>query len=153
MNKARQYLESRILTATKEQLMMMLFDGAQRFTTQARIKLQEQNFEESCKLLIRAQNVMLELMSALDRKELGDDIHDTLMGLYRFVHSRLMQANLKHEVQLLDDAERILVHLSATWTQALEKDKSEQHPVLAAGVAAPASSHGDEPPPPLNLEG
>ena len=128
--------------------MMMLLYGAQRYAAQARAKLQVQHYEASCGLLLRSQNIMLELLGALDRGDLGDQIYDTLAGLYRFVHSRLVQANVKHEIQALDEAERILAHLSATWSLALEKDRAELKPVLAAGAAAAAGEA-----PPINLEG
>ena len=73
MKPERQYLESQVLGATQEQLMLMLFDGAIRFSKQAKEKLAQADYETWGKLLIRAQQIMVELASALKVEELKTD--------------------------------------------------------------------------------
>ena len=54
------YLRTRIMTATPEELRLMLYDGALKFTTQARAALEEKNYESSYNCLMRAQKIVLE---------------------------------------------------------------------------------------------
>ncbi|MDQ7780373.1 MAG: flagellar export chaperone FliS, partial [Planctomycetota bacterium] len=72
-------------TATKEQLLLMLFDGAIRFTDQARPKMEKKDLEGTHVLLVKAQRITLELISALD-KSIGAEIYNNLTGLYTFVY-------------------------------------------------------------------
>ena len=128
-NKARQYLENHILTAPKEQLLLMLFDGAIRFSEQAKVRMDEKDIEGSCKLLIKAQRIIMELITSLDQQKIPSDLYHNLMGLYGFVYFRLVNANLKKETGQVDDALKILNHLRETGAQAVEKVRQEQHPV------------------------
>jgi len=62
---ANQYLRTKVLTATPEQLQMMLFDGGLRFCEQARAALLAKNFEQSYDLISRVQKILLELSGSL----------------------------------------------------------------------------------------
>lgn len=151
MNTPKKYLESRILTASKEELMLMLFDGALRFAGSAKERMAALDFEGSCGLLIRAQDILTELMSGLPREELGDRIYDNLMGLYQSIANRLMRANVKHDAPRIDEAVKLLSHIRETWAMSIEKDRKERLEMLAP--AAVGNAEGDAPRAPLNLEG
>jgi flagellar protein FliS len=143
----RKYLEGQILTSSKEELLILLLDGALRFSEQARTKLAEADFETFARLLIRGQNIMIELLGGLRKEELGGAIYNGLAGLYRFVHGRLAEAALSRDASKIDDALRILAHLRETWVRAMDKDRAERLPTPQelSFVAVQAGS--------LNLEG
>jgi flagellar protein FliS len=127
---AQQYLKNQIMTAPKEQLLLMLFDGAMRFAEQAKGKLADKSYEESCGLLIRAQRIMIELVTSLDKNVLPEDIYNNLVRLYNFVYFRLIDANLKKEVERIDEALRILASLRATWAEAIEQERRRKFPEI-----------------------
>lgn len=149
----RQYLENKVLMASREELLLMLFDGGIRFAGQAWAKLEAKEYPEYCALLLKSQNVVRELMAALKREELGEDLHANLMNLYQFVLTRLAKANLKKEKALIDEAVKILTHLRETWAQAIEKDRREKYPELAAVQAIAKEASAQEPSAPFTLEG
>src|SRR5690606_33210961 len=64
-NPATSYLRTKILTATPEQLQLMLYDGAIRFIDQGRAALEQKQFDRSYEALTRAQNILLELNCSL----------------------------------------------------------------------------------------
>ena len=128
----RQYLENKVLMASREDLLLMLFDGAIRFAEQAWPRLEAKEYPEYCALLVKAQDVVRELMVSMKREELGEDLYGNLMNLYQFILSRLVKANLKKDRKLIDEALKILIHLRETWAQAIEKDRREKFPELAA---------------------
>lgn len=129
--KAQQYLETHILTAPREDLLVMLFDGAIRFAGQAKPKIASRDFEGSCKLLIKAQRIVIELMTSLQKDLLEPAVYQNLMGLYNFVYFRLVNANVKKDAAPVDEALKILVHLRETWAMAIDKNRREQNPQLA----------------------
>lgn len=137
---AKQYLKNQILNASKQELLLMLFDGAIRFAEQGKAKLQEKKLEESCQLLIRSQRIMIELVTSLDKDVLPGDLYTQLVRLYNFVYFRLIDANLKKDAQRIDEAVRILVHLRDTWSQAVEKDKKERFPEIELIARAQAQA-------------
>lgn len=149
----RKYLENKILMASREELLLMLFDGAIRFAGLAWPRLEAREYPEFCSLLVKAQNVVRELMAALNRQELGEELYANLMNLYQFVLTRLAKANLRKEKPLIDEAVRILSHLRETWAQAIEKDRREKFPELAAVQAIAKAASAQEPSAPFTLEG
>jgi flagellar secretion chaperone FliS len=138
----RRYLESRILTASKGELFLMLFDGAIRFSEQAKPLLLAKDIEAAGKLLLRAQDVVLELLSYLRREDGPPEVYDNLAALYRFVHGRLVSANMKSDPALIDEAVRILSHLRETWAKALAAEQAARTPDPVAGPAGAVNLEG-----------
>jgi flagellar protein FliS len=117
---ANPYLRSAVLTATPEQLQLMLYDGAIRFATQAREAMHGKRLDESCELLLRAQRIVLELQNGL-RREVNPTLCDQLEALHQFVYRRLIDANTVRDEDAIDDALRILRHQRETWALLLDR--------------------------------
>ena len=130
----RQYLETQILTAPKEELLLMLFDGAIRFCEQGKDCINEKDIEGAHNFLMRAQKIMLELVAALDKNALDEKLYKNLTGLYLFVYRRLVHANVRHDIDAIDEALKILNSLRQTWGEAVEKARQEG--VLGKGAEA-----------------
>ena len=94
---AQSYLRTKVLTATPEQLQLMLFDGAIRFSEQAKLALEKKNFDQSYNLLMRAQKIVQELQGAL-KPEVAPELCNNLAALYSFVYRRLVDANLHRNI-------------------------------------------------------
>ena len=124
--KPNEYLKVKIETAKPTELLMLLFDGAIRFTTQGKDHLEQKNFEEKNGLFLRAQNIVLELLQALDQR-IGEELYARLTELYRFCYERLVQANLMNDTTAADEAIRLLTHLRETWQLAIEKAREEEN--------------------------
>jgi len=129
-----QYQKTKILTASPEQLQLMLYDGVIRFYEQARETIQAQKIEESYLLLSKAEKIVLELCHSM-REELAPDTCAKMKALYMFCYERLVNANLKKEIPPLEEALDILRHMRQTWLLLMEKlaeEKSENQPAPAA---------------------
>ena len=116
---AKNYFRTRVMTATREQLQMMLFDGAVRFATQARTALEKKDYEASYSALTRTQHIVSELLSTLDHKQ-DPELCAKLAGLYNYVFRNLVQANVSREVAPLDDALKILQYQRDTWALLMQ---------------------------------
>lgn len=118
------YLRTQILTAPPEKLQLMLYDGAIKFASQARDKVAQKNWEASCELLIRAQDIVLELMAGL-RPQVNPSLCGKMASLYLFTYRRLVDANIEHDTKLIDDALEVLQMQRETWVELLEKLATE----------------------------
>lgn len=117
------YLQNAVLTATPEQLQMMLYDGAIRFARQAREALIKRDLETACEKLLRVQKIVTEMKNGL-RPEVQPELCEQLAGLYNFIYWRLVEANIRHEPQYIDEALQILEHQRETWRMLMEKVQS-----------------------------
>lgn len=123
---AQQYLRTKVMTATPEQLQLMLYDGAIRFGDQARVALAAKKFEQSYELISRVQKIVLELTSTLHHDK-ASDLCGKLAAIYAFAYRKLIQANTSHEIEPLDEALELLRYQRETWTllmQQLQKAKA-----------------------------
>lgn len=122
-NASSEYLRNAVLSASPEQLTLMLYDGAIRFALQARDAMSRGDVETMCEKLIRAQKIVLELRNGL-RPEVNPTLCDQMGGLYDFIYNRLVDANLKRSVSLIDEAVKILRHQRETWQLLMDKVRS-----------------------------
>jgi flagellar secretion chaperone FliS len=123
---AQSYLKTKVLTATPEQLQLMLYDGALRFCEQARAAIEKKNFEESHNAIMRVQRILAELTGTL-RHDIYPELCGKLASLYNFAYRRLIQANTTHDIPALDEAMGVLRYQRETWSillQNLSKDKA-----------------------------
>jgi flagellar protein FliS len=122
--KAQKYIETQAKTATKEQLLLMLFDGAIRFAQLGKESMKQSRIEDTFNYFKRAQRIVTELICSLD-KRVGPEIYSNLVNLYKFIYFRLVEASLKKEEKCADEALEILLHLRQTWAMAIEKRQKE----------------------------
>ena len=134
---AKKYLRTKVLTATAEQLQMMLFDGAIRFCEQARIALEKKNFEQSYQALTKAQAIVNQLICAL-KPDVLPELCKRLKGLYTFAYRRLVDANLNHHVESLDEALNVLKFQRQTWAMLMESLGKQKAAAAAAKLDIPA---------------
>lgn len=140
-NARAEYLRGRVMTASPEQLQLMLLDGAVRFVEAAIDAIDARRIEDSYNNLDRAQRVVLALMNGL-RREVNPALVDQMVGLYDFVHRRLVVANLTRDRKAAEEALSILRHQRETWVLLLEKLSSPANGTGDAqrGAAQPAAS-------------
>ncbi|QOV90265.1 flagellar export chaperone FliS [Humisphaera borealis] len=137
MNPAQSYLRTRVLTATPEQLQMMLFDGALRFAEQGRIALLAKNWEQSYNNISRCQKIITEMISSL-RHEVSPELCAKLAGLYNFAYRKLVEANIDHRVEDLDEAVSVLKYQRETWSMLLQQLGKDKAAKAAQGINMPA---------------
>ena len=133
---ATNYLRAKVLTATPEQLQLMLYDGAIRFTEQAKLALQKKDFENSFNGISRAQKIIAELSGSL-KHEMAPELCGKLASLYAFVYRKLIEANCEHKVESLDDALSILRYQRETWALLLDQLGKKKAAAAATKIEMP----------------
>lgn len=115
-------------TATPEQLVLMLYDGALKFVTLAEEAFKEKNITKINNYLLRVQAIFTELLTALD-KEKGGEIALNLERLYIFFIDRLTEANIKKDPKPMLEIKPLIENLRNSWAEAIkivQKNSSNQ---------------------------
>lgn len=122
---ARTYRANAILTASPGQLVLMLYDGALKAIALARegfdIPPEEpRRIQVINQHLLKAQAILTELQSGLNL-ETGGDFARTMHQLYDYHNRRLLEANLRKQVEPVVEVERLVRELRDAWAQMLSK--------------------------------
>jgi flagellar protein FliS len=130
-NPYQQYRQQQVNTATPDKLLIMLYDGAIRFCSQAKMAIENKQFEQSHVNLTKAQNIIVEFMTTLN---MDYEISQNLYSLYDYLYNRLVEANIKKDTAIIDEVVGFLTDLRKTWAEAAAKLKAENGP-LTGGVS------------------
>lgn len=136
-NAAQNYFRTRVMTATPEQLQMMLFDGVIRYGEQARAALQSKNWETSFNLITRMQKIIIELNSSLKHNVLPE-LCGKLASLYNYAYRMLVEANTRHQIESLDEALKIMRFQRETWAMLLDQLAKKKAAAGAVSLDMPA---------------
>jgi len=134
---AQNYLRTRVLTATPEQLQLMLYDGAIRFCEQARPALEKKDWQTSYNMLSKAQRIITELTTSL-RHDVHPEMCARLAGLYNYVFRLLINASVKHTIPSLDEALNILKFQRETWMMLMDQLSKQKAASVARNMDIPA---------------
>jgi flagellar protein FliS len=107
------YRESAVLTATPEQLVVMLYDGANRFLTQSAVAMRESRPAIAGEKLRRAEAIIDELLATLDMSV--GEIARQLQSLYLFFKEHLMAARLEQSAPKVEQVARLMRELRTAW--------------------------------------
>ncbi len=121
-----QYQQKHISTASPEQILLMLYDGAIRFTRRAISGIEENKPELKASGVTKAMAIIAEFSNSLDHK-IGGQIAEDLDALYDFMMRELTSANLKNDIEKLKNVEKLLMELRQTWGEAVVLNKQEMN--------------------------
>ena len=123
-NPYQQYKKTSVLSASKEQILLMLYEGAIKFTKLAIQATEQKKIAERGQNILRAFDIIMELNATLDHK-VGGELSMQLEQLYTFMMEQYTKANIKADVGPLKSNVQILENLYDGWKQAIEKLKKE----------------------------
>ena len=129
MNKGgyrKQYTQVQIQTANKGKLIVMLYHGAIRFMNRALLLLEKKDMEGKGNALIRAQDIILELLYSLDQGLLDqdDELALNLRRLYLYSYRRLVHANVHMDTEAIEEVITLMQNLLQAWEQVILNDGS-----------------------------
>lgn len=109
------YRQSSVQTSSPAQLLLMMYDGAIRFTRMGLEGIKGQDFQQANTFLNKTQTIVNELIITLDHKF---EVSQGLSSLYEYINYLLIQANIKKEAAPAEEALGYLIELRETWAQA-----------------------------------
>ncbi|NLV21318.1 MAG: flagellar export chaperone FliS [Syntrophomonadaceae bacterium] len=118
------YKKNQINTTSNENLVLMLYDGARKFINRGVKSIREGDIEEANNSLLRAQNIISELMAGINFE--AGEIARQLYTLYEYMYFKLVQANIKKDPHDCEEVLAMVEELRTVWVQA---SKSRYAPV------------------------
>jgi len=122
---AKKYKRTSITTASKPQLLLMLYEAAIKNVRLAKKNIREKNISAKGQSIGKTHDIINELISALDFN-VGGQVATDLERLYNYVTERLIKANLENSIEDLDSIETVLTTLLEGWREAVVKYNEEQ---------------------------
>ena len=140
MNKAANaYFQTKVTTTDQGQLLLMLYDGALRYLQQARDKMLAKDFAGKGILISKVIDIVNELSASLNMEK-GGSLAVNLNNLYILCTARLLQANLKMNIDSLDSVVQILSGLRGAYAQIIETPEARKAAAEIAGRMQPVGS-------------
>lgn len=117
-NRAHQaYATNAVSTKSQGQLIIMLYDGAIKFIERAEQAILNHEIEEANTNIIKTQKIINELMVTLNL-DCGE-VATQLATMYQFIYQHLIQANIKKDLGLLNEAKSLIIELRETWKKII----------------------------------
>ena len=132
-----QYHKNAISTSSQGRLIIMMYEGAIKFTTMAIKSIDEGDIAGQGKYISKTHDIISELSLALDIEK-GGEVALRLESLYQYTLSQLTIANIKSDRKTLENIIKILSPLNNAWEQLFhastnnEKDGQESPRKIAS---------------------
>ena len=130
-NAYNQYKENSIFTASPEELTLMLYNGLVKFIMRGIDSIEKKNIQEAHTNIIKAQNIVSEFMNTLD---MNYEISGSLSSIYDYMLSRLIDANVAKDKEILEEVLGFAKVLRDTWEQAMKISKKQGKKLESAPV-------------------
>jgi len=148
------YLETQILTSTPQRLRLMLIEGAIRRLRAAQAAWRDGKMTEGLEAVGQCRDIVTELIAGIRPEE--TPAAKQILGVYMFIYSTLVEAQLTRDAARLRDVIRVLDEERTTWQAVCEQ--MPEAPVAARPkeelapqrVADHATGYG--PPPPISRD-
>lgn len=108
------YKNARIQTANQGRLIVMLYEGAIRFSKEALKAIQDKKYDVANNRIVRAEDIVTELLVSLDYEK-GGDIAKKLASIYIYMNQQLLEANITKSSGPLEVVINLMSDLKESW--------------------------------------
>lgn len=111
------YKQNSVNYASKDQLLLMLVDGAVKYAKIGRQAITDKDISKAHSSIVRTQDIFYELMVTLDVKQAGE-WGQQMINIYEFIVRRLGDANIKKDINIMDEVIPLIEEIRDTWYEA-----------------------------------
>lgn len=104
-------------TASKEELVLMLYEGGIKFLNQAIIAIEKKDYMRANQVILRVQDIIREFQITLDHQY---PISQQFDALYDYMHRRLVEANMSKDIDMLNEVLGMFREFRDTWREAMK---------------------------------
>lgn len=115
---ANKYKQTSVETASRGQILIMLYEAAIRNLRQAMEFIDKKDLAAKSKCILKAHDIVNELSTSLDFKS-GGEIAKELDRLYAFCIEQLFKGNIENDKVALAGVEKVLSNLLEGWRGAV----------------------------------
>ena len=150
-NGLSQYRDSRITSASPEETVVMLYEGAARFLGLAIKELEENNDLVEKSLLIEKTVKIIDYLDSCLDEEKGDVIAKNLKDLYSYMVIGLTKANLKNDAKKMEEILGLLHTIKEGWSGITDKKNGNTNVPPAYNGTSGMPDEGEEIQPKRNV--
>lgn len=110
-------VESAVMSASQQHLVIMLFDGALSALVRARLFLQDGNIPAKGLALSKAINIIENGLKIGLVEGNGDELTQNLIALYAYMVRRLLHANVNNDASAIEEVEILLRNIADGWKE------------------------------------
>ncbi|MEN4910262.1 flagellar export chaperone FliS [Erwinia amylovora] len=110
-------VESAVMSASNDQLITLLFDGALSALVRARLFLLDGNMVKKGESLSKAINIIDNGLKLGVDETSDDELTRNLAELYRYMVYRLLRANLDNDAEGIEEVEALLRNIADAWKE------------------------------------
>ncbi|WP_297417076.1 flagellar export chaperone FliS [Clostridium sp.] len=118
------YKNNSINYASKEQLLLMLVDGAVKFTKIARQAILDKDVKKAHENLKKTQDIFVELIVTLDVSKA--EWMTSLLEVYKYIKDKLFEANIKKDINMVDEILPLIESVNNLWHDAYKVSKGSK---------------------------
>ena len=116
-NAYEQYNNSKIMTASKPELTLMLYEGAIKFCNIAIMGIEKKDIQKAHTNIIKVQRIISEFRATLDHHY---PVAEDFDRVYEYLERRLIEANVKKDVEILEEVNTHLRSMRDTWKEVMK---------------------------------
>ena len=110
-------VESAVMSASQQQLVIMLFDGALSALVRARLFLHDGNIPAKGLAISKAINIIENGLKVGLVESNGDELTQNLIALYAYMVRRLLYANVNNDASAIEEVETLLRNIADGWKE------------------------------------
>ncbi len=122
-NAAAAYANNKIMTASKGELTLLLYEGAIKFCNFAISAIEQNDVQKAHTNIVKVEKIIEEFQSTLDHKY---PIAKDFDNVYNYLHQRLVQANIKKDEEILKEVLGHLRTMRDTWKEVMQLNAPQQ---------------------------
>jgi flagellar secretion chaperone FliS len=123
-NGIQSYRKTNVITSDPGRLIIMCYEGAIDSLKLAKEKAQKKDYEKKAKAIIKAQEIIDELLCSLDLEK-GGAIAINLSSLYNYMLRRILYGDVNKDIGALDEVIGMLNELLSAWQEVASKPESQ----------------------------
>jgi flagellar secretion chaperone FliS len=122
-NPYAKYQQNSVVTASPGELTLMLYNGCIKFIHLAKKAVVDKQFEQKHVNITKAQKIISELIMTLNMDyEIAKEMH----RMYDYINRRLVEANIKNDIKILDEVEGLVTEFRDTWKEVIAINRKKQ---------------------------
>jgi flagellar secretion chaperone FliS len=122
-NPYAKYQQNSVVTASPGELTLMLYNGCIKFIHLAKNAIVNKQIEQKHINITKAQKIISELIMTLNMDyEIAKEMH----RMYDYINRRLVEANIKNDVKILDEVEGLVTEFRDTWKEVIAINRKKQ---------------------------
>ncbi|WP_036214787.1 flagellar export chaperone FliS [Lysinibacillus sphaericus] len=117
------YKQNSVTTASPGELTLMLYNGCLKFLNKAKLAIHDKNVQEKNINLQKAQAIISELRATLNMEI---EISKNMMALYEYMNNRLVEANIRNDIAIIEEVEGLVTEFRDTWKEVIRINRQQQ---------------------------